>query len=118
MPAFGEQGYDSNGNRSLAAEQTRIRLFVQRERLPEVPSRGKLPKEDTAAAAGILAGKHKPRGFKRAMRMRKTIERVFGEAKVWHRMARARYRRLERVKIQVLMTFMVMNVKKMARATA
>ena len=63
-------------------------------------------------------GKHKPRGFKRAMLMRKTIERAFGEAKVWHRMARARYRGLDRVTVQVLMTFMVMNVKKMARATA
>ena len=62
-------------------------------------------------------GKHKPRGFKRAMRMRKTIERVFGEAKVWHRITRARYRGLDRVKIQVLMTFMVMNVKKMAKVT-
>jgi len=62
------------------------------------------------------SGKHKPRGFKRTMLMRKTIERVFGEAKVWHWMARARYRGLERVKIQVFLTFMVMNVKKMAGA--
>jgi len=50
--------------------------------------------------------------------MRKTIERAFSEVKAWHRMARARYRGLDRMTIQVLMTFMVMNVKKMARAMA
>ncbi|GAW91331.1 hypothetical protein TC41_1813 [Calderihabitans maritimus] len=57
---------------------------------------------------------NRPRGIKHAMRMRKTIERVFGEAKTWHRMMRARYRCLERVAIQVLMTFICLNAKKMA----
>lgn len=42
------------------------------------------------------------RGLKRAMR-RKTIERVFGEAKAWHNIARARYRGRARVAIQVLL---------------
>jgi len=60
---------------------------------------------------------NRPRGIKRAMRMRKTIERVFGEAKTWHRMMRARYRGLERVAVQVLMTFICLNAKKMAQRT-
>ncbi|GAW93999.1 hypothetical protein TC41_1879 [Calderihabitans maritimus] len=46
--------------------------------------------------------------------MRKMIERVFAEAETWHRMMRARYRGLERVAIQVLMTFICLNAKKMA----
>jgi len=57
---------------------------------------------------------HRPRGLKRAMRVRKTVERLFGEAKVWHRMGRARYRGRARVAIQVIMTLIVLNAKKMA----
>lgn len=33
---------------------------------------------------------HRPRGIKRAMRIRKTIERVFGEVKTWHGLYQAR----------------------------
>lgn len=61
---------------------------------------------------------HRPRGLKRAMRLRKTIERLFGEVKVWHRMDRARYCGLGRVTIQVLLTFLVANAKKMAARLA
>jgi len=57
---------------------------------------------------------HRPRGLKRAMRVRKTVERLFGEAKGWHRMGRARYRGLGRVAIGVIMTLIVLNAKKMA----
>lgn len=52
---------------------------------------------------------------KKALKLRKMIERKFGEAKKWHGMSRARYRRLWRVKIQVLMTFLVINTKRMTR---
>jgi len=52
------------------------------------------------------------------MRVRKTVERLFGEAKVWHRMGRARYRRRGRVSIQVIMTLIVANAKKMAARLA
>ena len=45
---------------------------------------------------------------------RKGIERKFGEAKMWHRLQRARYRERTRVAIQVFMTFMVLNIKRMA----
>ncbi len=50
-----------------------------------------------------------------ALRTRKAIERKFGEAKLWHAMHRARYRRRWKVAVQVLMTFMVMNAKRMVR---
>lgn len=61
---------------------------------------------------GVFA--YRPRGIKRAMRIRKAIERLFGEVKTWHRMGRAKYRGLGRMDIQVLMTFIVANAKKMA----
>ena len=57
---------------------------------------------------------NRPRGYRRAMRVRKTVERAFAEAKCWHRMARARYRGRWRVAIQVLLTFIVCDIKKMA----
>lgn len=50
-----------------------------------------------------------------ALGIRRMIERKFGEAKKWHGMARARYRGLWRVKIQALMTFIVINLKRLTR---
>lgn len=50
-----------------------------------------------------------------ALSLRKMIERKIGEAKKWHRMDRARYRGKRKVKIQVLMTFLVMNIKRIIR---
>lgn len=44
---------------------------------------------------------------------RKSIERKFGEAKVWHHLRRSRYRQRARVAIQVFMTFLVLNIKRM-----
>lgn len=46
------------------------------------------------------------------------MERLFGGAKVWHRMGRASYRGLGRVTIQVVMTLIVANAKKMAARPA
>ena len=43
------------------------------------------------------------------------IERKFGEAKKWHGLARARYRGKWKVAIQIIMTFLVMNAKRIAR---
>ena len=51
----------------------------------------------------------------RALRLRKIVERKFGEAKKWHGMARARYRGKWKVAIQIIMTFFVMNAKRIAR---
>jgi IS5 family transposase len=52
---------------------------------------------------------------KEALAQRKMIERKFGEAKKWHGMGRARYRGKWRVAIQVLMTFLVINIKRMVK---
>lgn len=52
---------------------------------------------------------------KKAITLRKMIERKFGEAKKWHGMSRARYRGKWKVAIQILMTFLVINTKRMAR---
>lgn len=46
---------------------------------------------------------------------RRRIEAKFGEAKKHHQIARARYRGRWRVAIQVFMTFMVMNLKRMVK---
>lgn len=61
---------------------------------------------------------NRPRCLKAAMRIRKSVERVFGDVKVWHGMGRARYRGLGQVKVQVLMTLIVANAKKMAKLLA
>ena len=50
-----------------------------------------------------------------ALEKRKRIEAKFGEAKKWHWLHRARYRGRWRVAIQVLMTFLVMNAKRMVK---
>jgi len=56
-----------------------------------------------------------PEERRKASRKRRRIEAKFGEAKKHHRMARARYRGRWRVAIQVFMTFMVMNLKRMVK---
>lgn len=56
--------------------------------------------------------------LKEALKSRKKIERKFGEAKWWHQMRRARYRGKWRVGIQVIMTFIVLNVKRVIRLIA
>jgi len=61
---------------------------------------------------------NRPKGMKIALRIRKGIEPTFGNAKVWHRMNRARYRALKGVTIQVLLTLMVVNLKKMVAMLA
>lgn len=61
---------------------------------------------------------NRPRGLKAAMWIRKSVERLFGDVKTWHGMRRARYRGLGRVTVQVLMTLIVANAKKMANLLA
>jgi IS5 family transposase len=53
--------------------------------------------------------------YNEALKKRKDIERKFGEAKKWHGLRRARYRGKWRVTIQVLMTFIVVNIKRMVK---
>jgi len=75
------------------------------------------PKE----AQGIVSDSHllylkaDPEKRKKALEKRKRIEAKFGEAKKHHFLARARYRGRWRVAIQVFMTFLVMNLKRMIK---
>lgn len=58
--------------------------------------------------------RHSPEG-KEVYKLRKeTIERVFADAKVKHGMRYTQYRGLARLKMQVLLTFACMNLKKLA----
>ena len=52
---------------------------------------------------------------KEALRRRPLIERRFGGGKKWHGLGRARYWGKAKVAIQALMTFLVMNVKRMVK---
>lgn len=63
----------------------------------------------------LLYIKADPEEKRKALKKRKRIEAKFGEAKRHHRMARARYRGRWRVAIQVFMTFIVMNLKRMVK---
>jgi IS5 family transposase len=56
--------------------------------------------------------------MRQAMEERKKVERKFGQAKRHHRLSRARYRGRWRVAIQVLMTFFVINAKRMVKLLA
>ncbi len=50
-----------------------------------------------------------------ALEKRKRIEAKFGQAKKWHLLHRARYRGKWKVSIQALMTFFVMNTKRLVK---
>jgi IS5 family transposase len=63
----------------------------------------------------LLYLKADPKERKKALEKRKRIEAKFAEAKKHHQMARARYRGRWRVAIQVFMTFIVMNLKRMVK---
>ena len=52
---------------------------------------------------------------KEALRRRPMVERRFGAGKKWHGLGRACYWGRAKVAIQALMTFLVMNVKRMVR---
>jgi len=52
---------------------------------------------------------------KEALKKRPIIERRFGAGKKWHGLGRARYWGRAKVAIQALMTFLVMNVKRMVK---
>ncbi len=63
----------------------------------------------------LLYIKVDPEEKKKALRKRRRIEAKFGEAKKHHAMLRARYRGRWRIAIQVFMTFIVMNLKRMVK---
>lgn len=63
----------------------------------------------------VLKIKVDPERKKEGLKKRKNIERKFGEGKKWHNLGRARYRGRWRVAIQVFMTFIVINSKRMIK---
>jgi len=63
----------------------------------------------------LLYIKADPEEKKKAQEKRKRVEAKFGQAKRHHRMTQARYRGRWRVAIQVFMTFIVMNLKRMVK---
>ncbi|MCM8773820.1 MAG: transposase [Candidatus Omnitrophica bacterium] len=65
--------------------------------------------------AGYLFSDSQNRYRKRALKLRKMIERKFAEAQKWHGLSRARYRGKWKVAIQVIMTFLVINAKRIVR---
>lgn len=58
--------------------------------------------------------RHTPEGREVYKRRKETIERVFADAKVKHAMRFTQYRGLARLRMQVLLTFSCMNLKKLA----
>lgn len=50
--------------------------------------------------------------YQAGLKLRFRIERKFGEAKSWHRFGRCRYRGLDRYTVQSLLTFAVLNLKR------
>jgi len=59
--------------------------------------------------------RHTPEGKETYKLRKETIERVFADAKVKHGLRFTQYRGLARLKMQVLLTFACMNLKKLAR---
>jgi transcription elongation factor Elf1 len=59
--------------------------------------------------------RHSPKGKEVYALRKETIERVFGDAKEKHGMRYTQYRGLARLRMQVLLTFSCMNLKKLAK---
>lgn len=84
-------------------------------------NKGLCPKPNNGRIRLFISDNHKLKLIdntqerKEALVKRKMIERKFGEAKKWHGLRRARYRGKWKVAIQVLMTFLVMNAKRIVR---
>lgn len=58
---------------------------------------------------------NKTKGYRISQRMRKRIEELFGEAKEFMGLRRAKFRRMKFVKEQVLMTATAQNIKRMVK---
>jgi len=82
------------------------------------PRIGECLKAGEDRARVFVRGEHihsQEKPYLAAMLVRKMIERKFAEAKKWHKFSRTRYRGQWRVKIQALMTFFVINIKRIVR---
>jgi hypothetical protein len=60
----------------------------------------------------------RPRGIRKAMRLRRAVERVFGEEKVWHRFDRLHDNGRDCAAIQADLTAIVVAAKEMVRRLA
>jgi hypothetical protein len=58
---------------------------------------------------------HKTKGYRIAQKMRKRIEELFGEAKAFMGLDRAKFRRAKFLREQVLMTATAQNIKRMIK---
>jgi hypothetical protein len=58
---------------------------------------------------------NRTRAYRISQRMRKRIEELFGEAKEWMGLRRAKFRRRKFIREQVLMTATAQNIKRMAK---
>ena len=85
------------------------RAVIKRKTVPKDRARVYLSKSH------LLYLKSAPEEREKAQKIRKRIEAKFGEAKKHHGMMRARYRGRWRVAIQVFMSFIVMNLKRMVK---
>jgi hypothetical protein len=63
----------------------------------------------------IVRQLHKTREYKISQRMRKRIEELFGEAKEWMGLGKAKFRGVIWIKEQVLMTATAQNIKRMVK---
>jgi transposase len=63
----------------------------------------------------IVRQLHKTKEYKISQRMRKRIEELFGEAKEWMGLERAKFRGVIWIKEQVLMTATAQNIKRMVK---
>ena len=59
--------------------------------------------------------RHSPQGKESYTMRKETIERVFADAKEKHAMRYTHYRGLAKIKMETLLTFAAMNLKKMVR---
>jgi len=97
-----DKGYDAPGNFKLITERRQKgAIIVKRHRgqaRPNVSAHYKTPSEYSF--------------YYRMKKFRPRVEKIFGTAKQWYGLGRARYCGLAKMKIQALMTMLAMNLRR------
>ena len=97
-----DKGYDAPENFKLIKERKqKAAIIVKRHRgqkKPRISAHYKTPSQYS--------------WYYRMKKFRPLVEKIFGTAKQWYGLDRARYRGLAKMKIQALMTMMAMNLKR------
>lgn len=97
-----DKGYDAPENFKLIKERKqKAAIIVKRHRgqkKPRISAHYKTPSQYS--------------WYYRMKKFRPLVEKIFGTAKQWYGLGRARYRGLAKMKIQALMTMMAMNLKR------